>query len=107
MSDDDEIPDRLLHVLGKTPVVHEADIDDYIAAGGKIHGRSRVDDQLSPREVETLRYLSRGLSLDQTATAMICALDTVKTRLKGARFKLSAKNTTHACCEAIRRGLIP
>lgn len=108
MSDEeeDEIPDRLLADLAVAPVIHEGDIDDYIAAGGSIHGRSRVDDHLSPRELEALRYLSRGLSIDQTATAMICAAQTVKTRLKGARFKLRAKNTIHACCEAIRRGLI-
>lgn len=105
--DEDELPDRLLHILGKTPTIHEGDIDDYVAAGGSVLGRSRVDDELSPRELEAIRYLSHGLSLDQTATAMICAVQTVKTRLKGARFKLRAKNTTHACCEAIRRGLIP
>lgn len=106
MTDEEELPDRLLTDLAGAPVIHEAEIDDYVAAGGSVHGRSRVDDALSPRELEALRYLSRGLTLDQTATAMICAHDTIKTRLKAARFKLRAKNTTHACCEAIRRGLI-
>lgn len=101
-----EFPDALLDDLAIAPVVAECDIDAYVAAGGAIHGRSRVDDALTARELEALRYLSRGLSRGQTASAMVCALETVKTRLKSARYKLRAKNSTHACCEAIRRGLI-
>lgn len=79
---DDEIPDRLIRNMGD------------IAA------------DLSPRELDVLRYASRGLSKDMTATAMVVAPETVKSHLEHARLKLRSKTTTQACCDALRRGLI-
>jgi DNA-binding CsgD family transcriptional regulator len=64
-------------------------------------------DELGELELAVLRCLSRGMTAQMAADANFFALDTVKTHLKGARYRLRAKNTTHACCEAIRRGLIP
>lgn len=61
---------------------------------------------LTDREVEVLAYLSRGLEYDQVGDALFIARETVKTHARTARLKLRAKNTTHACCEAVRRGLI-
>lgn len=63
-------------------------------------------DDLTQRELDALTYRSRGLTDDQVGTALGISQETVKSRLKTARYKLRAKNTTHACCEAIRRGLI-
>lgn len=66
----------------------------------------RVDEQLSSRELDVLAYLSRGLTSAQVGTALDISEETVKTHSQNARYKLRAKNTTHACCEAIRRRLI-
>lgn len=41
-----------------------------------------------------------------TADVLGLAVETVKTHMKRARRKLQAKNTAHACSEALRRGLI-
>ena len=46
------------------------------------------------------------MTREMAAEATGRSLETVKTQLLGARYKLRAKTMTHACCEAIRRGLI-
>ena len=61
----------------------------------------------SARELEILACLSRGLTSPMTADALGMALETVKSHVVNVRPKLRAKNATEACCEAIRRGLIP
>jgi DNA-binding NarL/FixJ family response regulator len=62
---------------------------------------------LSPPEIEVLRYLSRGLEYEMVADALGKNLETIKSQARGARTKLQAKNSAEACCEAVRRGLIP
>jgi DNA-binding CsgD family transcriptional regulator len=70
-------------------------LDDLEAAG-----------TLTRSEKECLRYMSVGLTREQTATALYLSVETVKSHLLTARYKLRAKNTTHACCLALRQGLI-
>jgi DNA-binding CsgD family transcriptional regulator len=74
--------------------------------GNMQHFQPRVDD-LSDPEKEALAYLSRGLTVRMAADAIGISPESVRSRLKRARMKLRAKNATQACCEAIRRGLIP
>lgn len=95
-----EIPDRLLADLARTSAIGEHEIDGYLVA------RCERPAALTVRETEALRYLSRGLTREQTADAMAYSLETVKDWMKSARYKLRAKNSTQACCEALRRGLI-
>lgn len=64
-------------------------------------------DRLTPAESRCLQAASRGLEVTEAAVLLGIAPDTVKTHLKHARRRLRAKNTAHACCEAIRFGLIP
>lgn len=59
------------------------------------------------RELDVLRCYSRGLTADMVAETLGITIQTVKAHTRSARPKLAAKNTMHACCEAIRRGLIP
>lgn len=94
-------PQRLLRALANAPLIPEDQIDWYMRGG-----RSDTD-ELSPSEAAVLRYLSRGLTPGETAVALGKSLDTVKTQLKGAKYKLRAKTTTQACCEAIRSRQIP
>jgi DNA-binding NarL/FixJ family response regulator len=56
----------------------------------------------SSQELRVLEYLSRGLTNVMVADVMDISVNTVKEDLKRIREKLGAKNTTHACCEAIR-----
>jgi DNA-binding NarL/FixJ family response regulator len=62
--------------------------------------------RLTAREQEILAYFSRGLERGMVADALNVGVETVKAASKSARTKLRAKNTTEACCEAIRQGLI-
>jgi DNA-binding CsgD family transcriptional regulator len=66
-----------------------------------------ISGDLSPMEILTLKYASRGLKAPEIADALGKSYQTVKTQLESARLKLNAKTTTQAVAEAIRRGLIP
>jgi DNA-binding CsgD family transcriptional regulator len=61
---------------------------------------------LARRHLECLRYRSHGLTYRQTAEAMNLTPGSVLMYLKYAREELRAKSTTHACCIALRLGLI-
>jgi len=69
-------------------------------------GGRRAKLTLTPVEIRCLQAASYGLQMADAAAAFGMGYETVQTHLKYARRKLRAKNTTHACCEAIRRGLI-
>lgn len=101
MSDvDADWPDRLLHDLARTPIAYEEDL----IYSGSYTTHARAD--LSDRELEVLRCASHGLDMEHIADLLCISIDTVKCHLKAARYRLKAKNTTHACCLAIRQGLI-
>lgn len=61
---------------------------------------------LTPRELQVLECLSRGLEYPMVGDALGISLESVKSHAKHARFKLRAKNSIQACCEALRLGLI-
>lgn len=61
---------------------------------------------LSPRELQCLSYMARGLTVGQTATEMFSTSNSVNTWLKRARHRLGAHNTTHAVAMLVRRGII-
>ena len=63
-------------------------------------------ENLTERECQVLTAMSYGMERKDAAALLGISLETVKTRLDHARRALRAKNTTHACCEALRRGLI-
>lgn len=68
--------------------------------------RGPGDADLTPRELDVLTCLSRGLEYPMVADALGISLESVKSHAKHARFKLRAKNSVQACCEALRLGLI-
>ena len=63
-------------------------------------------DTLTEPERRTLEAMSHGLDREQTGQVLGVSVEVIKDRLKVARRVLRAKNTTHACCEALRLGLI-
>jgi DNA-binding CsgD family transcriptional regulator len=64
------------------------------------------DSTLSPRELETLRYLAEGASYDDLAAAMFISVSTVKTNLIRIYAKLHARCAAHAVHIAHQRGLL-
>ena len=90
------IPDKLIRALGRAPLVEES----------KITSPVRLTLALSKRERETLLLLSHGCTLAQAGDALGLGYETVRTHDRSARFKLRAKNSTHAVAEAIRLGII-
>jgi DNA-binding NarL/FixJ family response regulator len=84
-------PDRRHDALVRLAVnVHEAEFPDY----------------LTPQQARVLEAMSRGLNRHETAELLGISVESTKTHLKLATRALRAKTTTHACCEALRRGLI-
>ena len=67
---------------------------------------NRGREEPSATELRTLEAISHGLTYDMAAQVLGCPVETVKSRLKAARYKLGAKNTVHAVAIAVRRGLI-
>jgi len=61
---------------------------------------------LSPSEKDALTAISNGLTEQMAADLLVKERETIKSQLGSARMKLRAKTTTHACCIALRRGLI-
>lgn len=86
---------RLLAALDAAPEVAEKDID--VAAG---------EHPLSYLERRTLYLLSLGFSPKQIARFDGVSLSAIKERLRHARIRLEAANTTHAVAIAIRREML-
>jgi ATP/maltotriose-dependent transcriptional regulator MalT len=61
---------------------------------------------LSPREIEVLRHVARGLSNVEVGRALHIAEATVKTHLLRAFGKLGVSDRTAAVTTAMARGLL-
>lgn len=61
---------------------------------------------IQPSQTRVLEALSHGSDANGAAEILGLSAFTVREHTKNARRALRAKNTTHACCEAIRLGLI-
>lgn len=95
---DSDWPTRLLRNIGRRPLIDESAIRNGTTAPGR-RG-------LSESELRVLEAFSRGMTAEMAAELLGVSPETVKTQVKSARYRLRAKNTTHACCEALRLGLI-
>lgn len=63
------------------------------------------DRQLSPRELQVLCGLVRGLSYKMIAHELNISFETVRTHVKGIYLKLNVNNNTAAVAKAIHSGL--
>jgi DNA-binding CsgD family transcriptional regulator len=61
---------------------------------------------LSRRELEVLRDMANGYTLDQTARRQRRAADTVKAQRSSVLLKLHARNASHAVALALRDGIL-
>jgi DNA-binding NarL/FixJ family response regulator len=64
------------------------------------------DDQLSPRELEVLKFVSTGMRNKEIAVEMHVAEDTVKMHVRNLLSKLGASDRTEAVTIALRRGIL-
>lgn len=104
MRDDAESdwPDRILHTIGWVSAVDEDDLGRFGSAAGRATGGVLTD-----AELVALKSASRGMTSAETGVLVGVSTNAVRLRWRQAQRKLRAKNTTQACCEAIRQGLIP
>lgn len=89
-----------------------------ICAGGTYRERNLSDQpstgsddpqalaQLSPRQLEVLQGVQRGLSNDQIAQQLYLSPETIKTHLRQLRQKLGARDRGHAAVLAMQKGLL-
>ena len=93
---DADPPARLLRALANAPLLAEDEVDRHMA-----------DDELTQPELMVLRCYSVGMTTEMAAITLGKSYETVRNQAKTARYRLRAKNTTHAVALALRQGLIP
>lgn len=62
--------------------------------------------QLSPREIDALTLLGKGMNRGQASEYLKISEHTLRVYLESARFKLGASNTVHAVALALTHGLV-
>jgi DNA-binding NarL/FixJ family response regulator len=62
--------------------------------------------QLSPRERQVMHLMAEGRTADGVASELIVSVETVRTHVRNAIGKLSARNRVHAIAVALERGEI-
>lgn len=72
---------------------------DLVPAKGPEHG-------LTPREVEVVESLSRGLTYANVASALGMSTNTVRQHVRSIYYKLAVASKTEAVLEALRLGVI-
>ncbi|GAB3207820.1 response regulator [Marinactinospora thermotolerans] len=71
----------------------------------RIHARPQAFDQLTPREVDVLRQIARGLSNAEIATELFLSEQTVKTHVGRILMKLGLRDRTQAVVFCYENGL--
>jgi DNA-binding NarL/FixJ family response regulator len=104
-----DVPDELIRALRSAPLIKEHQVEEH-ARRHRIGfaGRWTYDFNDNPTfaELTVLAFLSHGLTVPMIADTLEISIHTVKSEVRSARYRLKAKNTTHAVAIAVRRGLI-
>jgi DNA-binding NarL/FixJ family response regulator len=92
---------------GEDPLKEELDsrpdlVERLVDGVRKEYAEARPANPLTPREIEVLRYVARGLRNREIAEAVGCSEQNVKNHLRAAMHKLGAPNRTRAVLSAIR-----
>lgn len=103
--------DWLIDDLRRVPYVPEHKIGEYLQVtrarlDGHSHDLPEHRDAVTPAELEVLHGYSLGGTAETIAAARGTSLHTVKCHTRSARAKLGVHSTAHACCVALRQGLI-
>ena len=75
------------------------------SAGAGPPEKTRLPDDLTPREVEVLRLMAAGRSNKDIATALFISLNTVATHVRSILNKTHTANRTEAAAYAMQQGL--
>ena len=96
---------RTVHTGGAplSPAVAARVVEELASGGGA--GRAAADD-LTPRELEVLCLIARGLSNKRIALELGVAEKTVKTHVSHVLAKLGLSDRTQAALYAVREGLV-
>ena len=107
------VPDGLVEAIATAPDVPLHEIDRYVEAYRNLP-RTGKDDRaarvrrygLTLRQTRALELAAVGLTRKEIAHAMSLNEETVRNHLSRARYRLGAKNTTHAVAIGIRQGIL-
>jgi HD-GYP domain-containing protein (c-di-GMP phosphodiesterase class II) len=93
---------------GVTQARFDADIADAVleAAGHALRRRRTLPAGLTPREVEVLRLLVRGLSNKEIASELVISRKTAGTHVEHIYAKLGVSNRARASLFAVKHGLM-
>jgi DNA-binding NarL/FixJ family response regulator len=118
----DVSPDRLVDVIRHVcqgqyvvggAVLDEGGIGDWLLEEFRRFGGGRSDDEiqllspLSPREMEILEWVVRGMSNKEIAYHLGISHQTVKNHITSILSKLGVSDRTQAAVYALRRGWVP
>jgi len=96
--------------MGKVKSTHQskflARLELELSSSKIVETDGGLVEKLSPRELEVLRHLVRGLSNDELAKVLFVSLSTIKTHLLHIYAKLDVKNRTSAIDRARQLGLV-
>jgi len=93
--------ERLLEAIRE---VHRG--EQYIPPEISMRMNGRVLSHLSPRELEVLRLVAKGLSNKEVGAALQIAEGTIKIHVKSILSKLGVSDRTQAILAAVKRGII-
>lgn len=93
--------DRLLEAIR---TVHRG--EQYMPSEIAARVGERLLAQLSPREIEVIHLLARGLSNKEIGAKLGVVEGTVKIHIASIFNKLSVSDRTHALIEAVKRGIV-
>jgi DNA-binding NarL/FixJ family response regulator len=93
--------DRLLEAIRK---VHQG--EQYIPPEIASRMSERVVSQLTPRELEVLRLVAKGLSNKEIGSALHVVEGTIKIHLTNILARLGVSDRTQAILAAVKRGII-
>ena len=80
-------------------------LDTLIGASSRVHANGG-DAGLSPRELETLRLLARGLANQDIAAELMVSAETVKHHVSTILAKTGTRNRAEAAAWAVARGIV-
>jgi len=80
--------------------------EQYIPPEIAMQMSERVVSQLSPRELEVLRFVAKGLSNKEIGSALHVVEGTIKIHLTNILAKLGVSDRTQAILAAVKRGII-
>jgi DNA-binding NarL/FixJ family response regulator len=98
------------YVIGKRPM-DEEEMEEWMEAAFEQFGTVLADMEekfmpLSPREMEILRLVTRGLSNKEVAFTLGISHQTVKNHMTSILRKLDVEDRTQAAVQALRRGWV-